>query len=181
MSKKRQQSFSDSLCQLEQQFSDGEQPAESDAQIAEELANLIFEAVRRSRGVVGGTTEGDAVDAETIAKMAGWDSDDPELLTAEKALRRLATGGGADAVALLKRAVSNRQQAVSNEQRRRASQIKFLHGGALRGCRAYQSPHPEASTTTAGERHNLSRQFPASPRYFNSRRFCAHRGSFRWC
>jgi hypothetical protein len=121
MNKERQQSFSDSLHQLEQKFSDGGQPGESDAQIAEELVHLILEAVRRSRGVLRGTPEGNAADAATLAKMAGWDSDDPELLTAEKALRRLATGGGADAVALLKRAVSNRQQTVSNEQRRRAS------------------------------------------------------------
>lgn len=121
MNKEQQHSFSDSLRQLEQKFSDGEQPGETDAQIAEELINLILEAVRRSRGVVGGTPEGGTVDAEALAKMADWDSDDPELLIAEKALRRLATGGGADAVALLKRAASNRQQAVSNEQRRRAS------------------------------------------------------------
>ncbi len=94
MSKEAQQSFSDSLHQMEQKFSDGGQPGESDAQIAEELVHLILEAVRRSRGVLRGTPEGSAIDAETLAKMAGWDSDDPELLTAEKALRRLATGGG---------------------------------------------------------------------------------------
>jgi hypothetical protein len=122
MNKVGQQSFLDILLELGQQFSDGGQPGESDAQIGAELVQLILDAVRRSRGVLPGTPEGDATNAETLARMAGWDSDDPELLTAEKAMRRLAIGGRADAVALLKRAASNRQQAASNEQRRRASQ-----------------------------------------------------------
>jgi len=122
MNKKAQQSSSDAISELDQKFSDGEKAGESDVEQEQALRNHVLERERLRRGVVGGTPEGDAVDAETLARMAGWDSDDPELLTAEKALRRLAIGGGADAVALLKRAASNRQQAASNEQRRRASQ-----------------------------------------------------------
>ena len=121
MNKDGQQSFLDILLELGQQFSDDEPAEESNEQVAAGLVNLVLETRRRCQGVVGNTPEGDAVDAETLAKMAGWDSDDPELLIAEKVLRRLATGDGADAIALLKRAVSNRQQAASNEQRRRAS------------------------------------------------------------
>ena len=122
MNKKAQQSSSDAISELDQKFSDGEKAGESDVEQEQALRNHVLERERLRRGVVGGTPEGEEVDAETLARMAGWDSDDPELLTAEKALRRLAIGGGADAVALLKRAVSNRQQAASNEQRRRASQ-----------------------------------------------------------
>jgi hypothetical protein len=53
--------------------------------------------------------------------MAKWDSDNPALLPTEKALRRFATGRGADGVALLKRAITGRQESISLEQRRRAS------------------------------------------------------------
>ena len=117
----QQQSFSDSLHQLEQKFSDGGQPGESDAQIAQELVHLILERERLRRGVNEGTPEGAAVDAETLTRMAKWDSDNPALLPTEKALRRFATGRGADGVALLKRAITDRQASISLEQRRRAS------------------------------------------------------------
>ena len=53
--------------------------------------------------------------------MAEWDTDDPALSHLEKALRRFASGRGVDAVTLLKRAITTRQQAVSDDQRRRAS------------------------------------------------------------
>ncbi len=116
----QQQSFSDSLHQLEQKFSDGGQPGESDAQIAEELVHLILERERLRRGVNEGTPERAAVDAETLTRMAKWDSDNPALLPTEKALRRFATGRGADGVALLKRAITDPKQAASDEARRRA-------------------------------------------------------------
>jgi hypothetical protein len=121
MNKDGQQSFLDIFLELGQQFSDVEPPGESNEQVAAGLVNLVFEARRRCHGVVGNTPEGDAVDADTIAKMAGWDADDPALLTVEKVLRRFATGRGVDGVVLLKRAITDRQRAISDEQRRRAS------------------------------------------------------------
>jgi len=121
MSKEPQQSFSDSLYQLEQKFNDGEKAGESDVELGQALRNHVLERERLRRGVVGGTPEGDAVDAETRAKMDDWDPDDPSLLLTEKALRRLATGREADGIALLKRAITDRQQAVTDEARRRAS------------------------------------------------------------
>ncbi|MEI6872589.1 MAG: hypothetical protein WCL08_09935 [Verrucomicrobiota bacterium] len=111
----------DIFLELGQQFSDAEPPGESTEQVAAGLVNLVLEARRRCHGVVGNTPEGDAVDADTIAKMAGWDADDPALLTVEKVLRRFATGRGVDGVVLLKRAITDRQRAISDEQRRRAS------------------------------------------------------------
>lgn len=142
MNEKGQLRFSDSLRQLEQRFSDGGQPGESDAQIAEDLINFILEAVRRSRGVLSGTAEGDAVDAEALSKMTEWDSDDPALLPAEKVLRRFATGRGADGVALLKRVITDRQSQVSLEQQRRASmpRRKSDSFGALIDCIVGENP-----------------------------------------
>jgi hypothetical protein len=121
MNKDGQQSFLDILLELGQRFSNDEQHEVSNEQAAADLVHLVLETRRRCHGVVGDTPEGDAVDADTIAKMTGWDADDPALLTAEKVLRRFATGRGVDGVVLLKRAITDRQLAISDEQRRRAS------------------------------------------------------------
>lgn len=126
MEKSLQQRLLDSLKELDRQFSEGAQPGETDAQIADALVGYILDRGRLLRGVVGGTPEGNAVDEETLAKMAEWDSDDPALLHVEKALRRFATGRGSDAVTLLKRTITDRQQATSDEQRRRASTPRNL-------------------------------------------------------
>jgi hypothetical protein len=121
MSIKQQQTFTDRLLELEQKFCDGDQPDESDAQIADAILDHILERERLSHGVVDGTPAADAIDNATLTKMSEWDSEDPALLHVEKVLRRLAIGRGIDAVTLLKRAMTDRQQAVSDEQRRRAS------------------------------------------------------------
>jgi hypothetical protein len=127
MSNRNQQSFPDRLRELERQFSDGGHPDESDTEIADAILDHILQRERRRRGVVDGTPEADAVDKATVTKMSEWDTDDPELAYLEKALRRLAVGRGIDAVTLLKRAITDRQQAVSDEQRRRASTPRESH------------------------------------------------------
>jgi hypothetical protein len=121
MSIKQQQTFTDRLLELEQKFCDGGHPDDSDTQIADAMLDHILQRERLRRGVVDGTPEADAVDRATITTMSGWDTDNPELAYLEKVLRRLAIGRGVDAVALLKRAITDRQKAVSDEQRRRAS------------------------------------------------------------
>jgi hypothetical protein len=121
MSIKQQQTFADRLLELEQTFCDGGHPDESDAQIADAILDHILERERLSYGVVDGTPEAEVVDNATLTKMVDWDSDDPALSYIEKVLRRLAIGRDVDAVTLLKRAITDRQQAVSDEQRRRAS------------------------------------------------------------
>jgi hypothetical protein len=127
MSNRTQQSFPDRLLELEKKFCDGGHPDESDAQIADAILDHILERERLSYGVVDGTPEADAVDKATVTKMSEWDTDDPELAYLEKALRRLAIGRTIDAVTLLKRAITDRQQAVSDEQRRRASTPRESH------------------------------------------------------
>ena len=117
----QQQSFSDSLHQLDQKFSDGGQAGESGLKRGQALRDYVLERERLRRGVVGGTPEGDAVDAETRAKTNECDFDDPALLTTEKVLRRLTSGREADGIVLLERAITDRQQAVTDEARRRAS------------------------------------------------------------
>jgi hypothetical protein len=121
MSIKQQQTFADRLLELEQKFYDGGHPNESDAQIADAILDHILERERLSYGVVDGTPEAEVVNNATLTKMVEWDSDDPALSHIEKVLRRLAIGRDVDAVTLLKRAITDRQQAVSDEQRRRAS------------------------------------------------------------
>jgi hypothetical protein len=121
MNKEVPQTFADRILELQQQFCDGGHPAESDAQIADAILDHILERERLRHRVVGGTPAADAVDNATLSTMAEWDTDDPALSHLEKALRRFASGRGVDAVTLLKRAITTRQQAVSDDQRRRAS------------------------------------------------------------
>jgi hypothetical protein len=121
MTNRNQQSFPASLRELERNFSDGGHPDESDTQIADAILDHILQRERLRRGVVDGTAEADAVDNETLTKMAEWDTDDVALSNIEKFLRRLAKGRGVDAITFLKKVITNRQQAVSDEQRRRAS------------------------------------------------------------
>lgn len=121
MNKEVQQSLVDRLLELQQQFCDGGHPGESDAQIADAILHHILERERLSHRVVDGTPAGSAVDNATLKKMAEWDTDDPALAHLEKVLRRFARGRRVDAVTLLKRAITARQNAVSDEQRRRAA------------------------------------------------------------
>jgi hypothetical protein len=122
-----QQAFLEALQQLEKRFAEGGQHRETDEETAEAIVGLILERERLRQGVAGGTTDGHAVDKRTLSKMAEWDSDDPSMLTLEKVFRRLANGRGIDAVVLLKRAITDRQRAVSEEQRRRASAPRRQH------------------------------------------------------
>jgi len=121
MNKEVPQTLADRMLELQQQFCDGGHPAESDAQIADAILDHILERERLRHRVVGGTPAADAVDNATLSTMAEWDTDDPALSHLEKALRRFASGRVVDAVTLLKRAITTRQQVVSDEQRRRAS------------------------------------------------------------
>jgi len=121
MNKEVPQSLANRILELQQQFCDGGHPEESDAQIAEAFLDHILERQRLSHRVVDGTPAGDAVDNATLNTMAEWDTDDPALSHLEKVLRRLASGQGVAAVTYLKRAIATRQQAVSDEQRRRAA------------------------------------------------------------
>jgi hypothetical protein len=72
------------------------------------------------------------IDGQTLKKIADWDSDDPRLLVAEKALQRLVSKQGNQAITLLKAAINSKIQAISDTQRlkaktpRRANPVDLL-------------------------------------------------------
>ncbi len=122
-----QSAFLNSLAQLEENFNEGGHQGESDGELAAAIIAFVLERERLRRGVAGETPSGDAVDKETLSKMAAWDSDDPAMLALEKVFRRLASGREKDAIALLKRVIIDRALAVSQAQRRRASTPRHQH------------------------------------------------------
>lgn len=100
---------------------------EDDADLADALMTFVLERERLRRGVAPGSVEAEAVDAETLAAIKTWDTDDPLMVVYEKALRQLAEGNGSRAVGLLERAVIARATALSKEQSRKAKSPRQVH------------------------------------------------------
>lgn len=99
----------------------------SDEDMAGDLVDLCLKRERLRQGVADVSPHAAAIDAETLKKMADWDSEDPSLLLAEKVLRRLATGQGANGVVLLRKAVEQKRAALSREQTRKAKTPRPAH------------------------------------------------------
>lgn len=121
MSARQQANLEHELTKLLDEFVAGGDTDESNAQLAEAMLNLILRCERARHHVVDDTLEAKALDITTLTTMREWDSDTPALLIVEKALKRLSSGRGTDALTLLERAITDRQKAASTEQRRRAS------------------------------------------------------------
>lgn len=105
--------FAEKLEQLVAAFESEERPDEKDAEVADAMLEFVLNYERLRRQVTDGTDEANAVDAETIAKMKSWDSNDPTMSTVEKVLHRLAQGRAEDGIKLLKRSIQIRAQEVS--------------------------------------------------------------------
>lgn len=119
-SKSEQQIFLHELNKLEQQFVLSETADEPVAKISSDLIDLILFRERARRGVSGMRNLWPGVDAETLARMAAWDTNDPQYVLVEKVLHRLAEGRGVSAVNLLKAAIESRSQVFSKKQSTRA-------------------------------------------------------------
>jgi len=100
---------------------------ECDESRANDLFKFILERRRILADVLDGSKAAEMVDKQTLKLMQEWDSDDPAMSTLEKALRKLATGRGVAAVELLKRAVTDRATALSQDQRRKAKMPRRKH------------------------------------------------------
>jgi hypothetical protein len=123
---KTQPEFEVALTGLEESFTQGGRPDETNTQIAKAIVTFILKRERRRRGVSDRGRSARIVDSETIAKMQSWDSNDPLMSTLEKVFRRLTSGRGDDAIALLKASITAKAEAVSREQARRGSTQRKL-------------------------------------------------------
>lgn len=120
MSSGTRPSFEKEIEQLYEAFIKRERPVETAAEIAVELIDLILERERIRRRIDPNLPNTEEVDSQTLTSMVDWDTDDPNLLVAEKVFRRLASGQGAEAVDLLKASVDSKAKAISDDQRRKA-------------------------------------------------------------
>ena len=111
-----QRKFEEDLAKLQENFTDAGRASDSDKKLGDALLELILQRERLRRGVHNQPKRWKVVDRETLQKMATWDTDDPELLTCEKVLRRLAKGRGADATALLKASIQSKISENSKRQ-----------------------------------------------------------------
>ncbi len=121
-----QKTLHELLAQLDRDFLEAEQPDETDDEVAAAALEWIL---KRERVRYRVTEDGSAalkVDALTIQKMLDWDSDDPEMSTVEKVLRRLAEGRGSSAMTLV-RYLQEKAHRISDEMRRRASVPREQH------------------------------------------------------
>lgn len=120
-------SFEKEIEQLYDDFIKRERPAEAAAEVAVELIDLILKRERIRHGIDPNLPNALQVDVQTLTSMVDWDTNDPNLLMAEKVFRRLASGQGAEAVDLLKASVDSRVKAISDDQRRKAQTPKRVN------------------------------------------------------
>ena len=114
------------LSQIDEDFVQAELPGETDEDVAGAALDWILKRERVRYQVVNDAAKALKVDQLTVQKMLDWDSDDPEMSTIEKILRRLAEGRGLDAMALVGR-LQIKANAISEEMRRRASVSRKQH------------------------------------------------------
>jgi hypothetical protein len=108
--------FSEKLKQLVAAFLSEERAEETDSEVADALLEFVLNYERLRGQVTVGTDEANSVDAQTIAKMRLWDSNDPTMSTVEKVLRRLAEDRGEDAINLLKASIRTKVMELSKKQ-----------------------------------------------------------------
>jgi hypothetical protein len=97
-------------------FVNGGKGAESHADIHRKLLLSILKAERTRRGFDRNPERWAEVDAETIEKMKNWDTNDPELVLTEKALRRIAGNQKATGVKLIDDYVVAKEKSLSIKQ-----------------------------------------------------------------
>lgn len=123
---KQRQVFEEQMRKLIEKFIQSERPGESDESLAEAVLEFILQ-IRRLQHGLPKSKPNSAIDNATISKMKSWDSNDPTMAVLEKVLRRFAQGRGADAIGLLKAAVTAKVNEISRLQRERAKLPRKRH------------------------------------------------------
>ena len=126
MTIQKSENLQDRLAELDRTFVEAERSGETDDQLAAAVLDWILERERVRYQVVGDSKATFRVDQQTIQKMRDWDSDDPNLFSVEKILRRLAHGRSKDAMSLV-RSLQEKGRLRSEEMRRRASAPRKSH------------------------------------------------------
>ena len=114
------------LAQIDEDFLEAELPGEKDEDVAGATLDWILKRERVRYQVAKDAEKALKVDQLTVQKMLGWDSDDPEMSTIEKVLRRLAQVRDLDAMALIG-SLQNKATTISTEMKRRASTPRTKH------------------------------------------------------
>jgi hypothetical protein len=127
MTREDSEAFSVKREELFRAFVRDEKPDASAEELAAAALELVLDTERLRNQVAPGTEAAAAVDRLTLSRMRAWDTDDPALAVIEKFLRRLAEDRGVDALTLLEKAINKKEQAVSDEQRRKASTPRKPH------------------------------------------------------
>ena len=109
-------------------FLHSEVTGESNAEMEQELLDSILKAVRARQGVDCDPEEWEQVNAATIKAILDSDTDDPALVLAEKALRRIATDQSGGGVTLIEGDVERRKKAISTKQSKVASNPRRKSG-----------------------------------------------------
>ena len=121
------ENLADRLRKHEELFAASGTDDESDESLAKEMFRFVLERRRILADVPDGSQAAVMVDKQTLQLMQEWDSENPEMSTLEKVLRRMATGREVAAIELLKRAVTDKATALSQDQRRKAKMPRQKH------------------------------------------------------
>jgi hypothetical protein len=113
-------------------FLHSEVTGESNAEKEQALLDSILKAVRARQGVGCDPEEWVKVDAATIKAILNSDTDDPALVIAEKALRRMATDQSGGGVTLIEDDIERRKKAISTKQSKVASKPRRKNPIAIR-------------------------------------------------
>ena len=108
-------------------FENGGEEDESHADIHRALLDSILRAERNRRGFGDSPEKWAEVDAETIEKMLTSDTDNPRVVLAEKALKRIAGDQGAAGVKLIDDHVTDKARAFSEKQSNTARKARKKH------------------------------------------------------
>ena len=108
-------------------FENGGEEDESHADAHKAIFDMILQSERARRGVDEDPERWAEVDAETIGKISTSDTDDPRLVLAEKALKRIVGDQGAAGVKLIDDHVTGKARAFSKKQSNAARKARKKH------------------------------------------------------
>ena len=108
-------------------FVNGGKENESHAEAHKAIFDTILQSERARRGFDDDPERWAEIDAETIRKILTSDTDDPRLVLAEKALKRIAGDQGAAGVKLIDEHVTGKARDFSKKQSNAARKARKKH------------------------------------------------------